>query len=186
MPAGHSRVALLLALVLVLAGCSSSSAPGAASDPIVPCTLAAFPNEGDRCDPTELGPQGYCRQSEMTCGWNSAPECTCGADARWHRDDHVFRDGLGCGTPPHCTQLCGADGGVCPILEPTEGAVCASVGTACPGYGSLSCPETATCGADGKWRVTCPETAFGADAACTCAHPASDADGGVDADSTAG
>jgi hypothetical protein len=174
------------ALLAPLAGCSSSSASSVASDPIVPCTVAAFPREGDRCDPAALGPQGYCRQTETTCAWNGAAECTCGTDARWRCYDLVFRDGRGCGTPPHCTDLCGADGGVCPSLEPDDGAPCPSVGARCAGYGSLSCPETTTCGADGKWRVACPATAFGADAACTCAHPESAPDGGVDADSTSG
>jgi hypothetical protein len=38
---------------------------------------------------------------------------------------------------------------------PVLGAPCTTSGLTCSGYGTHSCAETATCAADGTWRITC-------------------------------
>ena len=60
--------------------------------------------------------------------------------------------------------------GSCPdnSSEPVEGAACPAPGMSCPGYGALSCPLTAVCSAESKWRINCPSTMmFGP---CSCPH----------------
>jgi hypothetical protein len=60
------------------------------------------------------------------------------------------------------------DAGTCLASIPAEGTACPTPGVSCPGYGSLSCPLTAVCGADSKWQIHCPSTmAFGP---CSCPH----------------
>ena len=58
--------------------------------------------------------------------------------------------------------------GSCPDSEPSEGASCPSPGVSCNAYGSLSCPETALCSADSKWRINCPGGSMLG--ACSCPH----------------
>jgi len=58
----------------------------------------------------------------------------------------------------------------CPDVEPAEGAACANRGQVCAGFGSLSCPDTAKCGSDGKWQIECPAMQIGG-GSCDCAHP---------------
>jgi hypothetical protein len=60
----------------------------------------------------------------------------------------------------------------CPVSEPNDGDDCSTLGLACPGFGSLACPETARCRANGVWQIECPQTPFGLDSGiCVCAHP---------------
>jgi hypothetical protein len=56
---------------------------------------------------------------------------------------------------------------------PVEGARCGlSPAQTCTGYGSFSCPLTATCSSGGTWQIECPAVPFGLDAGtCGCAHP---------------
>ena len=62
--------------------------------------------------------------------------------------------------------------GDCPSTEPVEGTACSDLGLACGGWGSFSCPETATCTPEGQWWIACLGLAFGGDAAmCGCPHP---------------
>jgi hypothetical protein len=90
---------------------------------------------------------------------SDAPTPDAATDALDARDETVVWD-LG---------IDDADAG-CGLPEPTEGAPCNPVGLDCGGYGSKSCPEHATCTADG-WRITCPAYAFGTTNPCGCPHP---------------
>jgi hypothetical protein len=66
----------------------------------------------------------------------------------------------------------GARQATCPTVEPQEGSPCVSPGLTCPGSGTLSCPETAQCGALGVWHIECPIYPAGTDmGTCGCANP---------------
>jgi hypothetical protein len=77
------------------------------------------------------------------------------------------------GGPNICTAAspCVAGTSGCPENGPSvpgEQSACSTPGLVCFGYGTLSCPQTATCGAGGIWQITCP-------VGCGCADSVADA-----------
>ncbi len=60
----------------------------------------------------------------------------------------------------------------CPTAEPEEGSTCTSPGLTCRVSGSVSCPETALCGALEVWHIECPIYPAGlSSGTCGCANP---------------
>jgi hypothetical protein len=90
-----------------------------------------------------------------------------GVGTGWHRCDDATHRAVD--DAPDCPV---EDAATCPTTEPTEGAPCTSRGLVCHGFGSFSCPETATCSDAGTWAISCPSHPFGTETGtCGCAHP---------------
>jgi hypothetical protein len=115
---------------------------------LIRCTPCRRHCDGDVCEES-----GTCPLEETPVSPGFEPDAGEDADAS---------DGaVGDGSP-----------GDCPSTEPVEGTACSEPGLACGGWGSFSCPETATCTPEGQWWIGCPGLAFGGDAGmCGCPHP---------------